>query len=345
MKAVFYNENEPYAVEWLENLERAGHIASGKVDARSIVDLKPKDLEGYRQAHFFAGLAGWSYALRLAGWPDDVEVWTGSCPCQPFSTAGRRKGFADERHLWPEWFRLIKKCRPSVIFGEQIAGPDGLKWLDLVFADLERAGYAVGAADTCAASVGAPHIRQRLYFVAVAGEQRRQGKRVHLRAGQSRQAVVEAPGSGETRELADANCIERGSGRGRATVQGRAKSKRTKKQPSGRFNDSGARLVGDASGARPPVGPGPEERFGAVRFEGASVASPGTTRGAWAEADWWLCRDGKARPAQSGSFPLADGVPARVGKLRAAGNAIVPQQAALFIQAVMPLIGLRAPSR
>ena len=162
----YYNEIEAYPAAWLVNLAKAGHIAPGTVDNRSIVDVQPDDVSKFTQAHFFAGIGVWSYALRLAGWPDDRPVWTGSCPCQPFSAAGKRGGTDDPRHLWPEWFRLIRECRPPVIFGEQVASKDGLAWLDLVYADLESAGYAVAAFDLCAAGAGAPHIRQRIYFVA-----------------------------------------------------------------------------------------------------------------------------------------------------------------------------------
>lgn len=165
-----YNEIEPYAARWLENLAAKGHIADGRVETRSIVDLEPADVGGPGQRHFFAGIGGWSYALRLAGIPDGASVWTGSCPCQPFSTAGKRAAEADARHLWPAWFRLIRECHPPIVLGEQTAGPDGLRWLDLVSSDLEGAGYAFGAADLCAAGVAAPHIRQRLYFVAYADE-------------------------------------------------------------------------------------------------------------------------------------------------------------------------------
>jgi DNA (cytosine-5)-methyltransferase 1 len=73
---------------------------------------------------------------------------------------------ADERHLWPYLSELVRKCQPSVVFGEQVASKDGRLWLDGVQTDLERMAYAVGAADLCAAGVGAPHIRQRLYWVA-----------------------------------------------------------------------------------------------------------------------------------------------------------------------------------
>ncbi len=166
--AAYYNEIEPYAAAWLRNLIRAGLIPAGDVDERDVRDVKAEELAGYGQCHFFAGLGGWAYALRLAGWPDDRPVWTGSCPCQSFSAAGRGKGFADERHLWPYWHHLIRVCRPPVIFGEQVASKLALSWLDLVCDDLETEGYAVGAADLPACSVGAPHIRQRLWFVGIA---------------------------------------------------------------------------------------------------------------------------------------------------------------------------------
>lgn len=117
----YYNENDPFAAQWLRNLIAAGHIAPGVVDERSIEDVTPDDLRGFTQCHFFAGIGVWSLALRRAGWPDDKPVWTGSCPCQPFSAAGKGKGIKDSRHLWPVWFRLIKQCRPPVIFGEQVA--------------------------------------------------------------------------------------------------------------------------------------------------------------------------------------------------------------------------------
>lgn len=162
----YYNEIDPYAAQWLRNLISAGHIAPGDVDERSIVDVQPDDIRGYTQCHFFAGIGGWSYAARLAGWSDDRHLWTGSCPCQPFSAAGSRKGTADARHLWPQFARLVGECKPPVVFGEQVASADGREWLAGVRSDLEVMGYAVGAADLCAAGVSSPHIRQRLYWLA-----------------------------------------------------------------------------------------------------------------------------------------------------------------------------------
>lgn len=163
----WYNEPDPFAAQWLRNLIAAGHIAPGIVDERKIQDVEAWELHQFTQCHFFAGIGVWSYALRQAGWSDDRPIWTGSCPCQPFSAAGKQKGFADERHMWPTWFELIDQCRPSTIVGEQVASKDGLQWLDLVSTDMEGAGYAFGASDLCAAGFGQAHLRQRLYFVAI----------------------------------------------------------------------------------------------------------------------------------------------------------------------------------
>jgi len=176
MTKTYYNEFDPKAAAWLRELIAGGHIPAGDVDTRSIVDVKPEDLYGYEQCHFFAGIGGWAYALQLAGWSG--PVWSGSCPCQPFSVAGSQRGTTDERHLWPQFARLIAKCQPPVVFGEQVASKAGREWLAGVRADLEGMAYAVGAADLCAAGVGSPHIRQRLFWVADADSPRLEGRRL-----------------------------------------------------------------------------------------------------------------------------------------------------------------------
>ena len=164
MSRAYYNDTDPYAAAWLRNLIAAGHLPAGDVDERSIEEVSADDVRGYQQAHFFAGIGGWPLALGMAGWTG--PVWTGSCPCQPFSVAGKRAGSDDPRHLWPAWMRLIGECRPNTIFGEQVPGAIGHGWLDLVSLDLEAEDYAVGSVVLGAHSVGAPHIRQRLWWVA-----------------------------------------------------------------------------------------------------------------------------------------------------------------------------------
>jgi DNA (cytosine-5)-methyltransferase 1 len=164
--ANYYNEFDAYAAEWIRNLIKAGHVPDGEVDTRSIVDVAPDDLRGFTQCHFFAGILGWPLAIRISGYSETESIWTGSCPCQPFSVAGKGKGVDDERHLWPHFFRLIRACKPKVVMGEQVAGKAGYGWFDGVRSDLEAEGYACDGVDIPACAVNAPHIRQRLYWVA-----------------------------------------------------------------------------------------------------------------------------------------------------------------------------------
>lgn len=343
----YYNEFEPFAAQWLKNLSDAGHIARGRVDSRSILEVTGEDVGAATQAHFFAGIGVWSHALRLAGWPDDRPVWTGSCPCQPFSVAGRGKGTGDERHLWPAWFRLIRECRPPVVFGEQVASPDGLAWLDAVRADLEGAGYAFGAADLCAAGVGAPHIRQRLYFVGIRlADTRSEGRgqvgadfRWRVEGGRA-QGLDERPlhgGALGARGLghADSQHAGRDTGAGHRTEAGaRLRGGGDEPRASSTVGRGGQRL-GDAerAGLEGHAGHG-DDRHQPGR-DGAQPHGPTPTSGFWSGPDWVSCRDGKQRPVEPGTFPLAHGATARVGRLRAYGNAIVSEVAATFIRAVM----------
>ncbi len=160
----YYNEIDNSAANCLEQLIAENIIPDGVVDRRSIIDVQTNDVQGFTQCHWFAGIGGWPYALRLAGWPDDRAVWTGSCPCQPFSTAGLQTGFSDERDLWPAWYKIICECTPATIFGEQVAGAPF--WVDRLYNNLENKNFAVGSAYLPAASVGAKHNRPRFFFVA-----------------------------------------------------------------------------------------------------------------------------------------------------------------------------------
>lgn len=165
--AAFYNEFEPFAAAWLRELIKAGEIADGEVSEKDMWDVIPSELIQYDQVHMCAGIGGWSAALRLAGWPDDRPVWTVSLPCQPFSSAGQGHGLADERgQLADAFFWLAGICRPVCIFGEQVEAAIKHDWLDVMASQLESIGYTVGAVGFPASSVGAYHIRQRLYWVA-----------------------------------------------------------------------------------------------------------------------------------------------------------------------------------
>jgi DNA (cytosine-5)-methyltransferase 1 len=338
--SAYYNERDPFAANWLRRLIDAGAIAPGTVDERDIRDVAPDDLSGFGQCHFFAGIGGWSLALRLAGWPDDRPVWTGSCPCQPFSAAGAGAGFDDERHLWPFWHHLVRFRRPAIIFGEQVASPLGLGWYDLVHSDMEGEGYALGGSDLCSAGVGAADIRQRLYWVAhtdgaISGQ------------GHTADGIGDRPGLAQPRagfggvgRLADAD-------RGEChRITGGEGGRRDRAQGGRQQGDCVAECSSEAGVAADTdvavAGEGRPQRGGEFRWiERHSGHLPGHAGSAgaadsfWSDADWLLCRDGKWRPVEPGSFPLADGVSARVGLLRGYGNAINPWVAREFIAAFM----------
>jgi DNA (cytosine-5)-methyltransferase 1 len=100
------------------------------------------------------------------------DIITGGFPCQPFSVAGKQKGTGDDRHLWPEMFRIIKTFKPKFVIGENVKGliniQDGVVF-ETVCTDLESEGYEVQAFNIPAAGVGAPHRRERIWILATLG--------------------------------------------------------------------------------------------------------------------------------------------------------------------------------
>jgi len=365
----YYNEFDPHAAEWLRSLIDAGLIMAGDIDERSIVDVKPTDLMGYAQCHFFAGISGWPLALQLAGWPDGRPVWTGSCPCQPFSSAGKRKGRHDSRHLWPVFCRLIAECQPSVVFGEQVASSDiigkasgkarpsdypaaSTAWIDGVQASLEGAGYACGFHVVGAHSLGAPHVRQRVYWLAESGRTERlgrncaearpvqplhttnrcgasgmadgdsercDGQRVYLRQREPRQAGSETAGGGEAERRADAEradaragLADDGGNGGLVDAGGAGREGHRPELP----RRGGEQQPAEPSGKPGGVGDAQGGDIGEERgvSEGPNVAQ--CRRGSpWSDTILIPCRDGKARRTQSGLSPLAHGIPRTLAEI------------------------------
>jgi len=313
----YYNENDPFAAGWLRNLIAEGLIAHGHVDDRSIADVAPGDLDGFDQHHFFAGIGGWSCALRLAGWPDTRPVWTGSCPCQPFSLAGAQKGFADARHLWPVWRNLIAQRRPAIVFGEQVASATA--WLGLVRGDLEALDYAVGAVPVEAASAGAYHLRDRCWFVA--DRERGAGYGGSVQPQRQAQGRAAADRFG-TIELADAvgPRLAQRAGNGSIPHEALGAPARQDAVDARNLRVAGDGDVADGAGQRQQGG---EDTAGSRGEYGPEDRGAG----------WVVGADGKARRVKPGVRLLAHGVPSRVGKLRGFGNAIDPRPARAFIEA------------
>jgi len=394
MSLAYYNEHDSYAAHWLRNLIAAGHIAPGVVDERDIRDVRPEELIGFTQVHMFAGIGIWSHALRRAGFSDDREIWTGSCPCQPFSAAGRAGGFTDERHLWPHWFWLVEQCRPAVVIGEQVASKDGLGWLDLVSTDMEGAGYAFGATDLCAAGIGVEwqesqsgewlrraihdcvdpvvrsmlcdfadwagagnideggnHIRQRLYFVGLAdsgrgslrSERHDVGSAPSGMQGTAREQRIRADGrdGGDLERLGDTDSA-RGAARLSEPSEREGGNAKIADDRSDRLfrSGQGRAVVGlaDTDGKNSRTGlcdsESAEHRVAAITGRGCDGERPDATDGRRYAKDWLFCRDDRWRAVEPGTFPLVNGAAARVGKLRAFGNALDAETATRFCETV-----------
>ncbi len=321
---VYYNDADPAACAWLRELIAAGLLPAGDVDERSIREVDPADLRGFTQCHFFAGIGGWPHALRLAGVAGDLSVWTGSPPCQPFSQAGQGKGQDDDRHLAPAFLRLVAACRPELVFGEQVAsaavlgrvggaartaaeGKAGWAWFDALAADLEAASYAVAAADLPAAGIGAPHIRQRLFFGAINLESGGLGDSL----GAGLQGRPGMPGGAD-------QCAAGPTGLACGLADG----------------DGGLARDGSVQRRRQHRCE-PQDGEAGRLVAGANPAGADATNDVWRDPDWLLCRDGRWRPVEPGTFPLADGIPGRMGLVRGYGNAIVPPLAAEFVTAFL----------
>ena len=371
----FYNEFDRHKAAWLRELANSGEITNGDVDERSIKDLRADDVAGYNRAHFFAGIGVWDYAMRLAGWPVSWPVWSASCPCQPFSSAGRRKGTEDDRHLWPWLMGLIAERHPNVVIGEQVSSPDGLAWFDIVRTDLEAEGYACGSLDTCAAGIGAPHARQRLYWCALRldglADLPKQGleewRDRRSTAGSQRATAERGGGVDRLGHSAGRGCGERGDaalagscgypdGAGCADGVGDNESERRcrgENDADGRGWERAPGLAGEVKRMDDAVPNGRQHHpeIGGKHGEGGGKRKrrefvshrslSDFTRGHWSGADWVLTRPQRVgdhpglRPVEPGTFPLADGAPERVGRLRGYGDAIVATQAAAFIRCVM----------
>lgn len=329
----YYNEIDPHAAQHLRNLIDAGHIAPGVVDTRSIEDVTPNDLTGFNQCHFFAGIGGWSLALRRAGWPDNRPAWIALCPCQPFSAAGKGLGFADERHLWPSAHWLVGHRRPVVVFGEQSGSADANDWIDLVQADVEALGYAFGAVAFPSASVGAPHWRDRAYWLADANRERLEAALECWSRG-----ITEFANGSRIIRLADPDShgregrLSRRKDAERETVNGQAG--RDSAACGLAYTDHEQRPITLSAGSYADISRQWNKNSEAVAGCGGAM-QPGPVNGFWRDADWLCSRDGKWRPVRPGSFPLANGVPGRVGQLRAYGNAINIEAATAFIKAYL----------
>ncbi len=207
-----------------------------------------------------------------------ADLLTGGFPCQPFSQAGEQRGEEDDRHLWPEMFRVIKEARPDFVLAENVAGLINMA-LDDVLSQLEGEGYSTGAVVLPACAVNAPHRRDRVWIMARCDNTIHQPKR---------EGVTQKP--------------KQSTGN-----QGRLESIR---QGDDVAHASEQRLQGYGG----VEGESEERRQESGGHSGESCRSG---RGTFRES--WLTEPNVGR--------VANGIPSRIHRLKALGNAIVPQVA------------------
>lgn len=295
----YYNEFNPHAAAMLRQLITDGLIPPGDVDERSIEDVRAEELEKYIQCHFFTGIAGWPLALALARWPANRPVWTGSCPCQDYSSAGKQKGQDGERHLWPVWFKnLIRERKPATVFGEQVKNAIVFGWLDEVAHDFEKEKYAFAAAVLPGYFSGSPQQRDRIFFVANSEDE--------MRARESREisGTIERPKINDCDKFGESGFMGHAIN---ARLQGHAGD-----------GEAGDGEAGDKS-----------------RWNDKKSHRPITSTGFWDDVESVVGFDGKIRPVKPGIRLLVNGFPQRVACQHGLGNAIIPQVAADFIRATM----------
>jgi DNA (cytosine-5)-methyltransferase 1 len=337
MKA-YYNEFDPKAASWIRQLIANGLIMDGMVDNRSILEVTPDDLKGFTRHHFFAGIGGWELALQLANWPIDRPVCTASLPCQPFSVAGAQKGKEDERHLLPHFIELVKQCNFKTIFGEQVPGAIKHGWLDDLCTEMEREKYRVGQVVLTAAGEGAPHIRQRLYWVAdsinkgsqrgLSGTENRNGRPDPQLTASSRESRNQFGGGGSCRGMGNTEhdghvTCQIGRGLSESKVKSgmlKPEGSNTTQRMGNTEHDGHATCEITASDVQPSTKRGQNGENLSGQSSGASGRADATSlsgcqggRTEWSDPDWLYCRDEKYRPIKSSIEPLAYGLSRGVG--------------------------------
>ena len=299
-----------------------------------------------------------------------VGVVCGGYPCQPFSTAGKRRGKEDDRHLWPEFSRLVAELRPSWVIGENVAGHISMG-LDDVLSDLEGQGYTCRTFVIPACAVGAHHRRDRCWTIAHSGDflqSRELDPRANRGAASGNQSGNERQGEASHGERiwpkpsASASMVahpeserrgEEGSAGPRrpqrsagasSTPKNVADTKLQQRQNAGTCgSDQGADQhaksvrcesdgkVAGCSGADAYADCGNAQRFqsGGNDAENRQVSPPGSVG----------LRDGAGRYCQWAPEPIvgrvAHGVPNRVDRLKALGNAVVPQIPEMIGRAIL----------
>lgn len=259
-----------------------------------------------------------------------VTVLSGGFPCQPFSTAGKRRGKDDDRYLWPEMLRVISEILPTWVFGENVAGIVTMA-LDTVLSDLESIGYACEAVIIPACASDAPHRRDRCAILAYRMCDGSQTGFADPTRGKERDAAELINGCSIMADPESKRCREARCGFWRSTEWFAGSSQNVADTNGGTMRYDG----NDGRTSNREI----YTSFNAGVFSGTvEIVSNTQSRGKQGEFPIWgqACGFGGASwwPAEPDVGRVAHGVPARVDRLKCLGNAVVPQWAYPFFEGI-----------
>ena len=253
-----------------------------------------------------------NYERLKADGINSIDIITGGYPCQPFSVAGRKKGEEDPRHLWPEYFRLVKELRPTWVIGENVSGHIKLG-LDTVITDLESEDYAVRPFSISASSIGANHQRERVWIVGYSEHNGSLTNKV-------KRSNNENDAGGKKREDSTLQSERTGGSRNGSNVENSRRSQwpwaelrgenenETRKENANQFERSSSTSKSNVANTN---GEG-SQRYGS-EYQLRKSQEEGKT--SWSR--WWESEPDVGR--------VAHGVPKRVDRLKSLGNSLVPQ--------------------
>jgi DNA (cytosine-5)-methyltransferase 1 len=342
-----YSEHNPYRAAVLRERIEDGLLPPGVVDERDIETIPDQDFLGYTQVHLFAGIGGFPLGMRRAGFPEHIRIVDGGFPCQDISNAGKRAGITGARSgLWREMVRCIRVVRPHLVFVENVAALLG-RGMGVVLGDLAEIGYDAEGDCISAADVGAPHLRRRIWIVAHAAHDGRSiwpdTQRTGIPDQQSWDANLRSESVGCGGEISDAESLQWAAILGNeshgilphvlADAHQRGCAVQGESSGRGGLATRGGEAMADANGRRceqrdagerrlPESDKGSVENAAIERLEGLDVgemanAGEGRQHAAPSRSSRW--------PVEPDVGRVAHGIPKRVDRLAALGDAIVPQ--------------------
>jgi DNA (cytosine-5)-methyltransferase 1 len=267
-----------------------------------------------------------------------VDILTGGFPCQPYSVAGKQKGTADDRYLWPEMFRVIKEVQPTFVIAENVRGiiniQDGMVF-ETVCSDLESEGFEIQTFIIPAAGVGAPHKRERVWIVGYSKHNgslttkiKRGDNKIDDRTEERKNTTLEPERAGRSRDNETMENTRRKLHE-RSSV-GEKNEDEARKENANKFERSSSESASNVANTKSEqsISKYYREQPGETS-EQEQIKSRGSSSWTLREANW-LSEPNVGR--------VVNGVPGRAHRLRGLGNAIVPKIAEEIGRSIMKVL-------